>query len=125
MLFSKTCPFPLAPIVGDMIQSKILIVDDERDLREVFARVLAKAGYDTKEAGSGKEAVDSARVFVPDLILLDLYLGDTSGLDVLPRILKACPAALVVIMTGKGEIETAVRGMKLGSIDYLLKPFVP
>src|SRR6266496_5382197 len=105
-----------------MIQSKILIVDDEQDLRQVFARVVAKAGYDTKEASSGKEALDSARAFVPDLILLDLYLGDTSGLEVLPKVLKICPAALVVIMTGNGEIETAVQAMRLGAIDYMLKP---
>ena len=136
MLFSKTCPSPLspfaplpldpfAPIVVEMNQSKILIVDDEQDLRQLFARVLAKAGYDTKEARSGREALDSVRAFVPDLILLDLYLGDTTGLEVLPKVLKICPNALVVIMTGKGEVETAVRAMKLGAIDYMLKPFEP
>ena len=103
--------------------SKILIVDDEPEPRQLFARVLRKEGYNVEEADTGKQGLEIARATVPDLVLLDLYLPDTSGLDLLPRVLKICPAALVVIMTGRGEVETAVEAMKRGAVDYLVKPF--
>jgi len=103
--------------------SKILIVDDEPEPRQLIARVLRKEGYQVEEADTGKLGLETARATMPDLVLLDLYLPDTSGLDLLPRVLKTCPAALVVIMTGHGEVETAVQAMKLGAVDYLVKPF--
>src|SRR5437667_16222 len=103
--------------------SKILIVDDEPEPRQLFARVLRKEGYNVEEADTGKQGLEIACATVPDLVLLDLYLPDTSGLDLLPRVLKICPAALVVIMTGRGEVETAVEAMKRGAVDYLVKPF--
>src|SRR6059036_3721903 len=108
-----------------MVHSKILIADDEEALLRLFSQVLREAGHEVSEASSGSQALDSARVLKPDLVLLDLYLGDTSGLDLMPKILKICPAAPVVIMTGRGEVETAVQAMKLGAIDYLLKPLNP
>jgi len=108
-----------------MTAAKILLVDDEADLRSLLARVLLKEGYEVDEVDSGNSAVETFQQKPPDLVLLDLYLPDLNGLQVLERIHKISSAIPVVMMTGHGEISTAVESMKLGAIDYLLKPFPP
>src|SRR5437773_9827178 len=102
--------------------SKILIVDDEPEPRQLFARVLRKEGYNVEEADTGKQGLEIARATVPDLVLLELYLPDTSGLDLVARVLKICPAALVVIMTGRGAVETAVQAMERRAVGHIVSP---
>ncbi|MGA2263323.1 MAG: sigma-54 dependent transcriptional regulator [Acidobacteriota bacterium] len=101
---------------------KILIVDDDPDLRKLFATALRHEGYEVLDVDSGERALDLGRTGSPDLVLLDLYLPGLGGLEVLQQITKICPAAQVVIMTGRGDVTTAVQAMKLGASDYLLKP---
>ena len=101
---------------------KILIVDDDPDLRKLFVTALRNEGYEVLDVDSGERALDLGRTGSPDLVLLDLYLPGLGGLEVLQRITKICPAAQVVIMTGRGDVTTAVQAMTLGASDYLLKP---
>ncbi len=108
-----------------MNQKKILIVDDEVAIVQMLSRILRKDGYEVLEADSAAKALESAQGNVPDLVLLDLNLPDENGLVVLGRILRAHPATQIVMMTGQGDIETAVQAMKLGARDFLTKPFEP
>ncbi len=102
---------------------KILIVDDDLDIMHMLSQYFKKLGYQVEEAASGMIALDKARRNAPDLVLLDLNLPDYSGIVMLERILRVSPRAQVVIMTGEGDIATAVQAMKLGARDFLCKPF--
>ena len=101
----------------------ILVVDDERNIRTLCARVLAGDQIEVQGVGSGKEGLQMADEVGPDLVLLDLRLPDMDGIDVL-RALKARHAeTAVIIITGFGQIQSAVEAMKAGATDYLEKPF--
>jgi DNA-binding NtrC family response regulator len=101
----------------------ILVVDDEPPMRRVVERFLAGAGHDIRGVGSGSEALEAVRAARPDLVLLDLHLGDTSGLEVLERLVNdAAPGVPVVMMTGRGSIEIAVDAFKRGAVDFVTKP---
>jgi two-component system, NtrC family, response regulator AtoC len=102
---------------------RILIVDDDLDILQMLSRYFKKAEYQVEEADTGMMALDKARRNAPDLVLLDLNLPDYSGIVMLERILRVSPKAQVVIMTGEGDISTAVQAMKLGARDFLCKPF--
>ncbi len=102
---------------------KILIVDDDRDLLYMLGKFLTNAGYQVEEADSGMVALDKMRRNMPDLVLLDLNLPDQNGLVLLERILRVSPEAQIVMMTGEGDVATAVQAMKLGARDFLSKPF--
>ena len=101
----------------------ILVVDDERNIRTLCSRVLAGDQIEVHGVGSGKEGLQTADEVSPDLVLLDLRLPDMDGLEVL-RALKARHAeTAVIIITGFGQIQSAVEAMKAGATDYLEKPF--
>jgi len=108
-----------------MRDPKILVVDDDPDLRMFLKAAFRREGYEVDEADRGGSAQEVMRAKAPDVVLLDLYLPDMTGFDVLEWVAKSHPAAKVVIMTGHGEIATAVRAMKLGALDYLIKPVDP
>ena len=103
--------------------NKILIVDDNRDFLNVLSRYIRNFGYQVSVADSGVAVPDMMRRDMPDLVLLDLNLPDQSGLVTLERILRLNPETHVVMMTGEGDIATAVQAMKLGARDFLSKPF--
>jgi DNA-binding NtrC family response regulator len=101
----------------------ILVVDDERNTRTLGARLLAGDQIEVQGVGTGKEGLQMADEVSPDLVLLDLRLPDMDGIDVL-RALKARHAeTAVIIITGFGQIQSAVEAMKAGATDYLEKPF--
>ena len=100
---------------------RILMIDDERSLALVFGRLFEKNGYDFLSAQTAKEGLDLAFRELPDLILLDLYLPDMYGLDVLKE-LRRQRDFLVIVITGQGEVREAVEAIKLGAGHYLQKP---
>jgi DNA-binding NtrC family response regulator len=102
--------------------SNILIIDDDAELRKMLVQVLQREGYGVEEAGTGESGLESLQRRVPDLVLLDLHLPEMGGIEVLERILKVNPDTPVVMITGQGNIETAVNAMKVGAVDFLLKP---
>ena len=102
---------------------KILIVDDEAFIRENLERILSEDGYRPFSTASGDEAIKRVGEEEIDLVLLDLNLGNRSGLEVLRELQEVDPAVLVIIITGYGTVESAVEALKMGAYDYIKKPF--
>jgi diguanylate cyclase (GGDEF)-like protein len=105
--------------------SRILVVDDSPAQLEQLAQVLSREGYDVRRAQDGKEAIRAVRADPPDLVLLDLVLPDMDGLEVL-RIVKARKEDQfipVIILSAKSDIDSKVRGLRIGADDFLAKPF--
>lgn len=101
----------------------ILIVDDEADIRRSLAGILEDEGYQVVEASNGADALELVREEVPDLVLLDIWMPGLDGIQTLERIKNVVPDMTVVMMSGHGTIETAVRATKLGAFDFVEKPF--
>ena len=105
------------------MEKKILIIEDDKFLRELIAQKLIKEGYDILEAVDGEEGVKSVKEGRPDLILLDLILPGIDGFEVLSRI-KEDPALAeipVIILSNLGQKDDIERGLKMGAVDYLIK----
>jgi two-component system, NtrC family, nitrogen regulation response regulator NtrX len=102
--------------------ASILIVDDESGIRESLGALLRDEGYDAEAVASGEECLERLKRRSFDLILLDVWLNGMDGLDTLERIEEQGPAPMVVMISGHGNIETAVRATKLGAFDFVEKP---
>jgi DNA-binding NtrC family response regulator len=104
--------------------ASILVVDDEEVVRDVLGHLLRKrGGYDVHLASDAPEARSSLKQHDVDLVLLDLMLPGTSGLEVLQEIKTTEPELEVIMMTAHGSVETAVEAMRAGAFHYLTKPF--
>ncbi len=103
--------------------NKALIVDDEKEFRTYLSEALAGAGYETRTAASGREAVDLATEGDFDVVLLDLIMPKMSGSDVLGELRRVSPRSRVIMITAFASIENAVDAIKRGATDYLSKPF--
>lgn len=102
---------------------RILIADDEANMRWVLERALSKAGYDVETAEDGQIALDRAVAERPDLVLVDLKMPKMDGLSLLKTLKEYYPDLMIVMMTAHGSTTTAVEAMKAGAHDYLMKPF--
>ncbi len=102
--------------------ASILIVDDESGIRESLGALLRDEGYQTESVGSGEECLEQLEQRSFDLVLLDVWLKQMDGLDTLEQIQKQDGAPMVVMISGHGNIETAVRATKLGAFDFIEKP---
>ena len=104
----------------------MLVVDDEPTIAEVVARYLERAGYRTRVAGDGVEAIAAAAEQRPDLVVLDLMLPGLDGLEVMRRLREQDRDRIaVILLTAKGEESDRVVGLRLGADDYVVKPFSP
>lgn len=106
-----------------MPEAKILIIDDEKLLRWSLEQNLSKEGYSVVTAEKGLEGLNLFKETLPDLTLLDIHLPDVSGITVLEGIKETNPNALVLMITAFGDVQTAVKTIKLGAYDFLEKPF--
>ncbi|HVZ37081.1 MAG TPA: sigma-54 dependent transcriptional regulator, partial [Polyangiaceae bacterium] len=104
-------------------KGRILIIDDQRNMRATLAMLLRGNGYEVEAAASGKEGQELGIAGAYDLVLTDLRMGELDGIDVLRAIKQAQPLTEVIVMTAYGTIESAVEAMKLGAFDYIQKPF--
>jgi DNA-binding NtrC family response regulator len=104
-------------------QATILVVDDEHLIRWSLEQHLRREGYGILLAETGAEALQKAQADTPDLVLLDVRLPDADGLEILERLRASDPESLVIMITAHGGVESAVRAMKLGAHDYIIKPF--
>jgi len=102
---------------------KILIVDDERSMRDVLSIMLKRAGYGVTVASDGEEAIAHIDRELFDLVITDLKMPKAGGLDVLRAVKESAPESVVLIITAFASAESAVEAMKLGAYDYLTKPF--
>jgi two-component system nitrogen regulation response regulator GlnG len=103
--------------------SKLLLIDDEEDVRYSLERIFNSPDIELATAGSGEEGLKVIPKFKPDLVLMDVRMGGMNGLETLRRIRVTDPKLLVILMTAYGTTQTAIEAMKLGAYDYLLKPF--
>ena len=102
---------------------RILIVDDERTLRESCASVLQVDGYSVTLAGRGEEALDLVKNRRFDIVLVDLYMSQVSGLEILRAAVDGHRDTIVVVMTGNPSVTTSIEALRAGAWDYLPKPF--
>ncbi|HUW69465.1 MAG TPA: sigma-54 dependent transcriptional regulator [bacterium] len=102
---------------------KILICDDEANVRVFLKDLLVLEGFSVVEAESGATALDSVARDKPDLCILDLMLPDCNGVELLPRLKAASPSLAVIVITALGTIDNAVLSMKAGAYDFITKPF--
>ena len=100
----------------------ILIVDDEQSIRESLAGILEDEGFRTSVAASGEEALASIQSENPDLVLLDIWMPGIDGIETLKRIMQLRKQQLVIMMSGHGTIETAVKATRIGAYDFIEKP---
>ncbi|MFP6684283.1 MAG: sigma-54 dependent transcriptional regulator, partial [Polyangiaceae bacterium] len=102
---------------------KILVVDDQRNMRTTLALMLRDAGFEVDEASDGQRGSDLGAAEAYDLVITDLRIGKVSGIDVLRAVKKGHALSEVIVMTAYGTIESAVEAMRLGAHDYIQKPF--
>src|SRR5262245_34861149 len=105
------------------VRGSVLVVDDEPTIGEVVSKYLERAGYETRVAADGYEALEAVAQSRPDLIVLDLMLPGLDGLEVMRRVRDRSTA--VILLTAKGEESDRVIGLRLGADDYVVKPFSP
>jgi DNA-binding response OmpR family regulator len=108
-----------------MENPRILIVDDEPNIRKILERTLARAGWSADTAEDGQEAITKLTLEAYDLILLDLYMEPVDGLTVLEKIKQVDPETVVIILTAHGSLDSAVEALRLGAYDYVFKPASP
>ncbi|BCB97275.1 Fis family transcriptional regulator [Dissulfurispira thermophila] len=108
-----------------LITPGILIVDDEDIVRKSCVRILSPYGYNLQTARNGSEAVKKLQNEAFDLVLADLVMPDTTGIDLLKKIKEEWPETEVIIITGYGTVKTAVDALKYGAYDFIEKPFTP
>jgi phosphate regulon transcriptional regulator PhoB len=107
--------------------SRVLIVEDEPDIRELVVHHLKREGYQVSAAAGGEEALRQVRAAPPDLVLLDLMMPAMDGLEVCRRLRQdpATAALPIVMLTAKGDEVDRVLGLEIGADDYIVKPFSP
>jgi two-component system, OmpR family, response regulator MprA len=108
--------------VPETTPPRVLIVEDDTEIAEVLNRSLRLEGYDTRAAGDGRAALDAARDYAPDLVILDLGLPKLDGIEVAKR-LRAGGDVPILVITARDGLEAKVEGLDAGADDYLVKPF--
>ena len=101
--------------------SKILIIDDEVQIRNLLARMLELEGYEVCQAGDCKTALKQLELQSPDVALCDVFLPDGNGVDLVLNIKKAAPNVEVILLTAHGNIPDGVQAIKNGAFDYITK----
>jgi len=108
--------------IADFGDKSLLIVDDDNPLRDRLARAMEKKGFQVKQAESVQKGINQARNAPPAFAVVDLRLGDGSGIEVVEEIRRLKKDSRVVMLTGYGNIPTTVAAVKAGAIDYIPKP---
>jgi CheY-like chemotaxis protein len=106
-----------------MSPGKVLVVDDEPEVRQVLVEFLSSRGYDVIPASRGAEAVAIVETDKPDLVLLDVAMPDMDGVETLRRINAIAPDLAVIMVTANADIGVTSKLLALGAVDYVPKPF--
>ncbi len=104
-------------------KARLLLVDDEESFRTTLGKRLTERQYDVKSVGSGMEALDLLATTPIDVVILDIRMPGLSGIETLAEIRAKHLGVEVVLLTGHGDVPSAVEGMRLGAFDYLMKPY--
>ena len=103
--------------------AKVVIIDDESAILELMTKLVRSTGHSVTGCLTGTEGMAAIRSQKPELVIVDLRIGDINGLDIVNTCREDFPDTAVIMVTGHGSIETAVEAMRLGAFDYLTKPF--
>ena len=106
-----------------MRAKKILVVDDEPEVRKLMEHFLIDKGYEVRVAGNGREGLDALDTFTPDLVLLDMHMPELDGAEMLKQLAIRSPTLPVIMVTVNEDVETTSRLLQLGAADYVPKPF--
>jgi DNA-binding response OmpR family regulator len=118
-----TTQLPASPVhIPDAQGIHVLVIDDERNIRDVIARGLSRTGFTVTTAANGLEALSMVRVKKPDVILLDLMMPVVDGMTVLPELRRICEAPILII-SAKGQLHDKIAGLDSGADHYINKPF--
>ena len=101
----------------------LVIIDDESGMLEMMSQLARRMGHETVTCQTGREGLAAISSLKPELVIVDLRIGDMDGLQIIERCTKEHPSTRVIMVTGFASVETAVTAMKLGAFDYLTKPF--
>ncbi|RAJ04151.1 two-component system alkaline phosphatase synthesis response regulator PhoP [Chitinophaga skermanii] len=114
-------------MMDQAVAGKILVVDDEADILEIISYNLKSAGYDTVTAKDGIEAVQKAKIFRPDLIMLDIMMPNKNGIDTCKEIRKIpeFKDTMVLFLTALNDEKSEIDGLNMGADDYIAKPIKP
>lgn len=104
------------------MKTRVLLVDDEKEFVETLSERLSLRNYDVTTSLSGDDAVEKVKNHLFDVIILDVLMPGMSGIETLREIKKIKPLIEVIMLTGNATVETAIEGLKLGALDFLLKP---
>ena len=104
------------------MKTRVLVVDDEKEFVETLSERLSLRNYDVTTSLSGDDAVEEVKNHLFDVIILDVLMPGMSGIETLREIKQIKPLTEVIMLTGHATVETAIEGLKLGAIDFLLKP---
>jgi DNA-binding response OmpR family regulator len=115
---------PSNPNAVSISGKTILVVDDEPKIVEVVCSYLSKSGFSTLQAANGEDAVAIFRSSKPDLIILDLMLGDMSGEEIC-QLIRQTSTVPIIMLTAKADEESLLKGLAIGADDYVQKPFSP
>ncbi|MDA0811563.1 MAG: sigma-54 dependent transcriptional regulator, partial [Verrucomicrobia bacterium] len=103
--------------------AKIVIIDDEAAILDLMSQLCRRLGHEVSSFQTGKDGMEAIAKRQPELLIVDLRIGDMNGLQIIERCQQEHPGMAVIMVTGYGSVETAVEAMKLGAFDYLTKPF--
>lgn len=109
--------------MSDLPPIRLLIVDDQQSIRRLCAAVGNGMGLECREAESAEAALEAMEKNLPDLLLADLIMDGSTGLELLAEVKRRWPLTEVALMSGFGSIESAVQAMRLGAYDFVVKPF--
>ena len=104
---------------------RVLVVDDEENLRVLVRTILRREGFEVEVAQSGEQALALVETFGPDVIVTDVRMPKMGGLDLLTTLKAKGNDAVVIVMSAYGNVDLAIEAMKAGAYDYLQKPFKP
>ena len=102
--------------------AKVLLVDDEKDFRDVLAQRMSNQGLDVDTAESGPRAIEMIDSKLYDAVIVDLAMPEMDGLETLKRLLKKQPNLQIIVLTGQASVAKGVEAMKMGAVDFLEKP---
>jgi DNA-binding NtrC family response regulator len=115
-------PFKIIDVKEGIMNTRILLVDDEVEFVDTLAERLRNRNFHVTKAFDGNSALEKLKEFNFDIMILDVQMPGTNGIDVLKTVKKLKPLTEVLMLTGHGTVETAIEGMRQGAFDFLLKP---
>src|SRR5436190_14358922 len=110
------------PAASSPAGTTVLVVDDEDGIRQALTRFLTRLGYQVRAAANATEAIEQQTAHQPQAMLCDIRMPETSGVELLPKMLAQDPDLAIIMLTAIDEPRTAIECLKLGAYDYLIKP---